>query len=128
MRGTTFRKRRKISSCTPLALANNRQLYNSTVVIPADHNMDTLLSVELIRDFKRTAVFRTDQEQFDRYQLMMTAVWLYLARSQSVHINRRESCACNCTSKFMCSYPELCDVKNFICTRYTLYKNYREIV
>ena len=51
-----------------------------------------------------------------------------LARSQSVHINRRESCACNCTSKFMCSYPELCDVQNFIRTRYTLYKNYREMV
>lgn len=101
----------EISSCTPLALANNRQLNNSTVVIPTDHNMDSLLSVELIRDFQTTAVFRTDQEQFDRYQLTMTAVRLYLVRSQSVHINRRERCPCNCTSKFMCSYPEFCDAK-----------------
>jgi len=115
MRDTTFRKRRKISSCTPLALANNRQLNNSTVVIPSDHNMDRLLSVELIRDFKRTAVFRKDQEQFDRYQLMMTAVWLYLARSQSVHINRRESYVATpnyATSKF--SF-----VQDTLCTRIT---------
>jgi hypothetical protein len=122
MRGTTFRKRSKFSSCTPLALANNRQQNNSTVVVPTDHNMDSLLSVELIRDFKRTAVFRTGHKQFDLYQLMIMT-----ARSQSVHINRRESCACNCTSKFMCSYPELCDVKNSNRTRCTLYKNCREM-
>ena len=61
MGGATFRKRRKVYSYTPLALANNRQLNNSTVVIPTDHNMDSLLFVELIRNVKRTAVFRTDQ-------------------------------------------------------------------
>ena len=46
--------------------------------------MDSLLSVELVRDFKRTAVFRTDQEQFDRYQLMMTAVWQDRSRCTSI--------------------------------------------
>lgn len=52
MRDTPFRKPWKLSSCTPLALANNRQLNNSTVVIPTDRNMDSSLSVELIRDCK----------------------------------------------------------------------------
>jgi hypothetical protein len=66
MRRTPFRQRRKLSLWTPLALANNRELDNSTVVIPTDYNMDRLLSVEPIRYFKRTAVFRTGQEQIDR--------------------------------------------------------------
>jgi hypothetical protein len=66
-----------------LALANDRQLKNFTPVIPTDHNVDSVLMVEFIRDFRRPAVLQTNQEQVaHKHQIMTKAVWLYLPRLQ----------------------------------------------
>lgn len=46
----------------PLALANDRQLQNVTVLILPYYDLDILLLVEFIRDFRRPGVFRTNQD------------------------------------------------------------------
>jgi hypothetical protein len=60
----------------PLALTNDRQVENFTIITPADHDLDSFLLVEFIRDFRRLAVFQTHQEQIAReLQLVMKAVY-----------------------------------------------------
>jgi hypothetical protein len=60
----------------PLALTNDRQVKNFTSITQADHDLDSLLLVKFIRDFRRLAVFQTNQEQIAReLQLVMKAVY-----------------------------------------------------
>jgi hypothetical protein len=47
----------------PLAFASDRQPKNFTIIIPTDHNPDSILLVEFIQDFRRLAVFQTNQQQ-----------------------------------------------------------------
>jgi hypothetical protein len=61
MRGTSFRKRQKLSTCAPVALANDTQLKNFTLVNSTD--LDSVLLYELMRHFRRPGVSRTNQEQ-----------------------------------------------------------------
>jgi hypothetical protein len=48
-----LRKMQKLSFFMPLALANNRQLKNFTLVIPTDYDLDSILLVKFIQDFRR---------------------------------------------------------------------------
>jgi hypothetical protein len=53
MKDTLVRERRKLTFCIPLTLAKDMKLKNFTVRIPTDHDMDSVLLVEFIRDFRR---------------------------------------------------------------------------
>jgi hypothetical protein len=65
----------------PVALAIDSQLKNFAVIVPTDHDMDSVLFVEFIGDFARPGVFRTNKEQVAReLQLMMKAVFVKLVK------------------------------------------------
>jgi len=49
-----------------LALANDRQPNNFTLVTPKGHDMQIVLLDEIIRDFRRPGTFRTKLKQFRR--------------------------------------------------------------
>jgi len=49
------------------------RLKNFTV-IPKHNELDSVLLIEIIPDFTRVGVFRTNQDQVTREHLMMTAV------------------------------------------------------
>jgi len=60
MRATLLRKRQKLSICAPVALANDTQLKNITFVKSTD--LDTVLLYEIIRNFRRPGLSRTNHE------------------------------------------------------------------
>jgi len=65
----------------PHALATDRQLKNFSSVILTDLNIDSILLIKFIWDFRRPGMFQTNQEQVaHKIQLIMKAVWLYLQR------------------------------------------------
>jgi len=67
-----FRKMWELSFSVPLTLSNYRQLKNISGVIPTHHDLDNILLIECIRDFRRRGVSETDQEQFVRVLQLMT--------------------------------------------------------
>jgi len=65
----------------PPASATDRQLKNFSPVIHTDHNLDSILLVKFIWDFRRPGIFQINQEQdAHKIQPMMKAVWSYLPR------------------------------------------------
>jgi len=104
----------ELSFSGPLTLSNYRQLTNISGVIPTHHDLDNILLIECIRDFRGQGVFRTDQEQVVRVRT--EAGWFYVPRSlrsvQSLHPKL------NFQSHV---HAEYCNVTFFVRTRYTLF-------
>jgi hypothetical protein len=47
----------------PVAFVNERQLKNFTVIIPTDYDLDNILLVKFIQDFRRPGAVPTNNKQ-----------------------------------------------------------------
>lgn len=88
--------RQKLSFCMPLALANNRQLKNFTLVIPADCDLDRILLIKFIHDFRSSS----NKSQIGGAEILNWWWKQYTCtchnHSEAITINEKD-CIWNCT-------------------------------